>query len=543
MLESFSWTIIFLVALTALALVLLVVLVWYCCIRRGPCGPQGISAADQLSIVTFVEFYRVSNIDIPADLFELKSVTWRRFRPVVYAVHPVDQWSDLLGGSAKGFLVQPAKDINYTLQAFQHRVWAAHGDQTVHWPVMLVAQEWRLWAMQKLQLAESPSLETKEDVASRIDWLAESRNLQKAHVSELRRASCWDESDNLSLLLVFRDHVRPILQTVLDTWVSFELQQTFSMKLHNLKTLLYMTVRNALRFIEVVLRRNDLRVHSKLWTMQERVVWPSESLDMLVEHVQALFDLASSTADSAKTTVADKPSNPWMHVTAAGDELSETEQALYDEFLSSHNGAAYGLAQPEYEILTRRYVLLHRWIILVAEASVMVRRLARFAQIGGELFIAASLGKEHVIELLSFAEDAVATLRVHLLEVGEQAQAGWETLRRSNYTSVWSSPGPMDNLRLALAACSDSVASMDEAVNLTAELKGRAERSTCQMLLEEMNQEMESYLNEWAALKTKHGLQSGVRLEAKKTLALSSEARLSCSWGVLDSSAVNVNET
>lgn len=521
---------------TSLTVVIIVVallfiaLVVFLCVRSGPCGPQGIGEDDQKAALTFADLYRLARINVEDDLLEIRPSVWGRYRTYHLTARPATHWGDLIEGSVRGFLVQPAKDINYSLQAFQHRVWKKYGDDMVHWPTIIIAMEWRLWAMGSLQKIERPSLEAKEEITQRVLFIEESRNLQTTEVSELRNAKCWDETDDLSLLLVFRDHVKPLLQTVLDTWESFELQQSFGMQLHNLKALLDMTTMSSLRFIEVALRRDEIRVHSKLWRDPEStIVQPDESLQALVDHIQAMFEAASTTVsndthssapDSTKAA-AESSGHPhartsWEFLPPDTDEFSQGEQRLYDSWMSAYRGSVFGLSQEDYEVLITRYVLLHRLILTVAEASVITRRMARFAQIGGELFLAKALNKDHVLELLTFASDSVEHLKKHMLEVGEQAQTGWETLRRGSHESNWCSTGPMDSVRLALAARLDTCNAVAEAVHITKDLKSRAEQSSSDALLEELNQEMTSYLDEWEHLKARHQVTSAARFQVKQ---------------------------
>jgi len=165
----------------------------------------------------------------------------------------------------------------------------------------------------------------------------------------------------------------------------------------------------------------------------------------------------------------------------------------------------YGITKGDLEVLLQHYVLLHRTIERVAHVAIIIRRISRFSKLGGELFLSKALNKDHLIELFTFVVESLRCSGKCIDAVCEQAQRGWEKLRRGSTNSSWSNSGPVDNLRLALSAKANIVTTVRDGIIIARDLSSRADRSAAEKVYEKADAELESYLLEWGRVKEEYG--------------------------------------
>ncbi|CAE7199841.1 unnamed protein product [Symbiodinium pilosum] len=258
------------------------------CVRRGWVGPPRLQPGDLRALTTFSEAYRIADLKLDADVLSHEVETWCLIGQRICATSPIVNWSEMFSGAPRGFLVDLAKGIDTELLAFQHRVWLSKGDFTAHLPTVLVAQEWRRWAMEDLQNAVTPDEEHREaghswisSPASRhliddafadyltpyalslsIKWIDDIRDLSLLGNAQLRETQCWDDTDSLSLLITFRERILPELRKYYSNWSVFEMMQSFSAGAGDVVAYFTQTLRNTMRFLEKIFCTYELRLNN-----------------------------------------------------------------------------------------------------------------------------------------------------------------------------------------------------------------------------------------------------------------------------------------
>eukprot|EP00439_Symbiodinium_sp_Y106_P086581 s632_g34.t1 len=230
-----------------------------CCLRAGCCGPFGLGSGDVRAFQVFNDLYRFNEIEVEEGFFDTEvSSEYCRLRRYVRPKKPALNWSSLKVGASKGFLVEVGREIDRELLAFQHAMWNAKGDNAIHYPVFMIAQEWREWVMDKFQNLACSHL-SSEMIAQRIAWISDAREVGRREIVQLRHSTGWDESAELSLLQVLRDIGRE-LRSIHDKWRYFQLQQGFSRQAGIICGFLVQLIRCGVRFLHKLLNQEELRL-------------------------------------------------------------------------------------------------------------------------------------------------------------------------------------------------------------------------------------------------------------------------------------------
>eukprot|EP00438_Fugacium_kawagutii_P001709 Skav202851 [mRNA] locus=scaffold2311:111875:121786:+ [translate_table: standard] len=251
--ETIAW----IAGVSSVVLGIFIICCTICCIRRGCCGPRSLRKGDTAALATFRDIYFYQQIEIPEGFFDKVEESafcrlWRYERPS----KPVIKWSSMFASSSAGFLVPMAREIDDMLLAWQQRMWKAKGDFVANFPTFLVAQEWREWAMTELQRVEEPTVEHKEMLDRRLRWIANAREVSRNEIMDLRDTEGWDESDDLSLLVVLRQHVGRKLRLTHDRWPSYQLQLSFEHQAEMVNGFLTQFVRSGAIFLQRILRQD-----------------------------------------------------------------------------------------------------------------------------------------------------------------------------------------------------------------------------------------------------------------------------------------------
>ncbi|CAE8634839.1 unnamed protein product [Polarella glacialis] len=511
--------------IVVIVLVLLLVLAAcavYPILKNGPCGPSSLLKVDILAFTTFADLYFESGIEVVETTFKTTDGVWCWVRAHRVAIAPANKWSGLTGTASRGFMVNTASTINECLQSFQYRVWQRNGDFCVNFPVLIVAQEWRQWANEVLQHHQTPDVETKAEINQRLSWIRSACDLSISGVAGLRETQCWDDNEDLSLYTVLQDHVGKDLQLVSDRWDYLMLQVTFGDQLKNAFELVKRIIRSMLRLLETVLCRCSIRVASRVNNGEEpkdRSALDGPLYQMAKTLAECLLDPSMKTAPSAADLDAtvnpmtqgrfDLPFKIKEAESADAQSLLETagEKVMRDSLLEMGAGA-FGLSQSCFEKLVEKVVFFFRTVDAVTDACFMVRFLARFSQLGGQMFLNQNLDREHAIQSMVFALETVAEAEDQANRICDIARTGWDALRRQKQSSNWCSTGPFDNFRIALQAKGDMHKIVEEVISILHELQGRANQALgpeTKHLSTSMDSELAGYQNLWGRLKKRRG--------------------------------------
>lgn len=453
-------------------------------------GPPSLKDEEVHAFRTLLGLYRESGIAVEEGRFQTVVSRWLRVRKSCRAARPASQWAHIQSVASRGFLVEDAKSADQALLAFQHRVFQQHGEIAVELPSFVAAQEWRVWAMASLQSHQLPSLEARRSVEQRLAWIEAARNLVIGDVVDLRKTRCWDDLGDLSLLQVLRDRIMPRLKGVLSNWTAYELQLSLGEQLRSLADLLERHVQEGIRFLEVVLRQDELRIESQLPRGLEQCKSAADRLLLqLISHRDR--QLAPSDARKRRRLEIEGP---------RGDRDIAAPSAPES---SGHGSASsYGLQAQELDLLHRSVQKHHETLAKVVSLARAVRGLRSFAHLGGELFFVKVLSRSHVLEVLAYVSDALRTSRQEVTEIADGAQRGWEQLRRARARdSVWSSSGPFDNVRLAWSGKEALVLTASEGLPIIEDLCQRVQGFSCESVGDALNDAVRGYLEDWRGIR------------------------------------------
>eukprot|EP00927_Polykrikos_kofoidii_P069129 TRINITY_DN64510_c0_g1_i1.p1 TRINITY_DN64510_c0_g1~~TRINITY_DN64510_c0_g1_i1.p1 ORF type:complete len:565 (+),score=51.40 TRINITY_DN64510_c0_g1_i1:41-1735(+) len=507
-------------------------------LRFGFVGRHSLREADVRALCTLVDVYKKVGIDIEEEDF--KTVRHRYFmvRELIQAARPVLNWSDVREGLVQGLLVESAKRLDHVFLLFQHRVWKRHGDLAPHLPVTIISREWRNWVMGSFQHTNLLKSAARASIEMRVSWIDSVRDVTAGNTRDLRQTFCWDEGDEHSMLLVFRDFVKPVLLRILSTWSTYEIQQSFGDRLRSLQATLAQTVMNGIRFLEEVVCMDELSVCSRCLPSGQ----PPTDLQRL-SHALRIFCMGKlpNVADVSRESVLDARTDhcaqstggtgvgegtSWLSEYGGAQSrdlsFSEAEHVLTrvpaissEQFLhrDGHQSwlapsESYGLQKSRFGGFVREIVQFHVTVSLLARAAVLAGILGKFAYAGGELFLAAKIDREHVVQVLAFVSGLLRASQQAVADIGEAAQCGWEELRRKRLSNPWSNDTPLDHCRIALNARSDILNGFAEAIEIVRGLQSQVEGFSATSFHDSLSVSVTEYLREWKSTQEASSLAS-----------------------------------
>lgn len=529
-------TVAWIAGVSSVVLGVIIILSTLCCIRCGCCGPRTLKKGDVAALATFKDMYFYQQIDIPQGSFDKAEESaycklWTYKRPS----KPVLNWSSLMNSSSSGFLQPIAREIDDYLLAWQHRMWNAKGDFVSNFPTFLVAQEWREWAMTELPRIEAPHMEYKEMLDRRLRWIANAREVARTEIMDLRSAVGWDETDELSLLVVLRQHVGRQLRLVHDRWSSYQLQLSFEKQADMMNGFLTQFVRSGANFLKRILRQDKVNDKDFLNVVESGNIlsqpcgfcssykkWEAHALDRELEkwiEEVALFDpqfpsksrtlffsgkRLKELEDGTSKVRPLQPLSPF----AKWDEsrLDFTEREMANEVLKGLKADQFGLKEHEFKVMVQRAVTMLSALKYCTVSLMVIESLKHFARLGGALFLAEKMSSDHVVEIMKFVGLSLDSAESDLIAVADTAQAGWSNLRRGDYQSNWSNTSPVDNVRAALHVKTDMVKMARDAretVKLVQAEATKAEKVEASDVEEKLESELKFHLQLWQLI-SKH---------------------------------------
>jgi len=481
--ETLAWV----VGCSSVAVGLTFICCTICCVRRGCCGPRSLTKGDVDALATFKDIYFYQRIDIREGYFDQADETaYCKLRKYTLPSKPVATWSSLMHGSSSGFLVHIAKEIDEHLLAYQHRMWKAKGDFVSYMPTFLVAQEWREWAMTELQRIESPDLEHKEMLDRRLRWIANAREVARTEIMNLRHAEGWDETDELSLLVVLRQYVGRELRMVHDRWSCYQMQLSFEFQASQITGFMTQFVRSGANFLRKILRQDKVQDNDFILVVESGniltkpctfcngvAIYEQHALDRQLEHwleevslfdaqfpskFRALFFTEKRLKELEDGTAKIQPLKP-LSPFAKWDEsrLDFEEREVAEEVITGFKPEQFGLEEQDFKVMVQRCVTMFSALKYCTASIMVIESLKNFARLGGALFLAEQMSTEHVAEIMTFISMCVESTESDLIAIADKAQAGWSNLRRGDHQSPWSNTDPVDNVRAALHVKSDMI--------------------------------------------------------------------------------------
>jgi len=508
----------------ALLAVLAVVLLVVAAIKLGWIGPPSLKENDLAALKTFSDVYRIAQLELEEDVLGHKTETFYYIGERQVAVTPALEWNDQYPSALRGFLIQIAKKIDDGLFHFQCRVWMEHGAFTEHLPVILVAQEWRRWAMEVLQHNLSPKTEVKVELTRRLDWIETIRDLSLNGVANLRNTPYWNDSDELSLLVVLRTDIARELRSYVDHWDVLELQQGFAGTAGEVTAFITFELRNSIRFLERIYCHDELRLHqmtskSKSWfTPIERELLDLQDSAQIWNETfprcfRDKFDNQEQFEQWFNSRTRGRPTS-YQNVVAKTPVLNDFERTRVQKYLPSYQHWRYGLStQQELVRMMESSVVLIDQLYVLLDAALLMMSLQNFASLGGSnFFLAGIVSVEHARGVMDFIDNVVREVKLHVCRMGDIAQGGWSNLRRGRKNSWFSSSGPLDNMRLAM----NNEENVDKiAANASGMMRYlKAHITSCRVVdskqeEEALSKEIEYFKRFWEALSKKHQIDEG----------------------------------
>lgn len=443
--------------------VALVVLLFVLCVKMGWIGPPSLKEDDLVALKTFNDTYRMVQLELEEDVLGHEPQSFWMIGERQIATSPAVEWNELFPSALRGFLIQLAKKIDEQMFHFQCRVWIDKGPFMEHLPVVLVAQEWRRWAMEMLQHNLSPKPEIKVDLLRRLDWIETIRDLSLNGVTNLRKTPYWDDSDELSLLVVLRRDIAGELRRYADNWDLLELQQGFAGTAGEVTAYITQELRESVRFLERIYTYDELRLHSmkadsKRWftPIEQELLELQKNANIwdekFPESFRDQFEDEAGFEAWFKSHTKGRPTS-YKDVVAENPVLSDFERSRVQKYLSSYGHWRYGLStQQELVRMMESSVVLLDQLYVLLDAVLLMMSLQNFASLGGtNFFLAGVVSVDHAKGVMNFIDETVREVKLHVCRIGDIAQGGWSNMRRGRKTSWFSSPGPLDNMRLAMS--------------------------------------------------------------------------------------------
>lgn len=501
--------------------VALVVLLFVLCVKMGWIGPPSLKEDDLVALKTFNDTYRMVQLELEEDVLGHEPQTFWMIGERQIATSPAVEWNELFPSALRGFLIQLAKKIDEHMFHFQCRVWIDKGPFMEHLPVILVAQEWRRWAMELLQHNLSPKPEIKVDLLRRLDWIETIRDLSLNGVTNLRKTPYWDDSDELSLLVVLRRDIASELRKYADHWDLLTMQQGFAGTAGEVTAYITQELRESVRFLERIYTYDELRLHlmkpdSKRWfsPIEQELLDLQKTADIwndkFPESFRDQFEDEAGFEAWFKSHTRGRPTY-FKDVVAENPVLSDFERSRVQKYLHSYGHWRYGLStQQELVRMMESSVVLLDQLYVLLDAVLLMMSLQNFASLGGtNFFLAGVVNVDHAKGVMNFIDETVREVKLHVCRIGDIAQGGWSNMRRGRKTSWFSSPGPLDNMRLAMSN-EDNVEQI--AANASGMIRSlKAHITNCRIVdgeLEEksLSKEIEYFKRFWEALSRVHNI-------------------------------------
>mmetsp|Transcript_40829 Transcript_40829/g.94716 ORF Transcript_40829/g.94716 Transcript_40829/m.94716 type:complete len:575 (+) Transcript_40829:102-1826(+) len=502
--------------------VLIVVCMGVLCVRRGWVGPPRLKPGDLRALTTLSDTYRIAQLELDADVLGYETDTWCYVGQLPLATSPVENWSEMFSSAPRGFLVELAKGIDMEMLAFQHRVWLAKGDFCAHLPTVLVAQEWRRWAMEDLQMALSPDAVHKEAIRRRLKWIDDVRDLSLLGVSQLRETQCWDDSDDRSLLVTLRSRIHPELRKYYNNWSVFEMLQDFSVGAGDVVSFCTQLLRNSIRFSEKVFCTHELRLTNLQGNAKDQKLAVDRQILQFAEHA-GLFNSSFPESFRAKFLAPDeleklekevagsvrKPPSTYRTVVTSPQDMLEEEKQKVKDLQKNYRSWQFGLQKNEQEFveMLRHYVVMMEHSYVLLDVILLLVSIENFARLGGANLLSDVVDKAHGQSVLSFAKDEVSEVKQNLVHIADIAQGGWSNLRRKTQDSPWSNRSPLDNLRMAINLMETVERIFENTVQTLQVLKGKISKARAGGdPSKELSAEVKFYHRFWEIMVRKHKL-------------------------------------
>ncbi|CAJ1352828.1 unnamed protein product, partial [Effrenium voratum] len=439
----------------SVVVVLVVLVLFVVCVRTGLIGPKSLQPADLKALKTFSDSYRISQLELEEDVLAHEMESFWYIGQRYITLSPVEDWNELYPSALRGVFIDLAKNIDHAMLGFQYRVWTAKGKFSVHFPVMLVAQEWRRWAMRDLQHFTTPTPELKDALIRRSELIEHMRDLSMNGVATLRDTPCWDETDDLSLLVVLRAQVAKELRSYVQNWELLEMQQTFVSAATDSVEYLVQLSRCSASFLQKIFCTDELKLKTrdetrKVWDpiargVQELESWaglwnedfPHSFFDHFCDEFNSpeMFeDLQKQFDDSARPT-------DFFTVAKHPDDMNPDEKEQVASFMRSYWASSYGLTQPELTQMMRHAVVLTEQSYILLDVILLMMSLENFASLGGygSMFLSGIIKLEHAQNVLSFCEDT-ATRSEFIVAPRDFCQTGF-----AGNVQLWELSRPVGN--------------------------------------------------------------------------------------------------
>ncbi|CAE7456485.1 unnamed protein product [Symbiodinium natans] len=495
------------------------------CVHRGWVGPLRLQPGDLRALTTFSDAYRIADLELEADVLSYEVENWCCIGKRISATCPILDWSEMFSGAPRGFLVDLAKGIDTELLAFQHRVWLSKGDFAAHLPTVLVAQEWRRWAMEELQHAVSPKEEHREAIRRRIKWINNIRDLSLLGVAQLRDTQCWDDSDSLSLLITFREHILPDLRKYHNNWSVFEMMQSFSAGAGDVVGFFTQTLRNTMRFLEKVFCTSELRMNPLQGKAKDMNNLVDRNVMEFIEY-SGLFhssfpeNFRSKFFDPEQlkrleeevVNSASSPPSTFRTVRKHPEDMADVEKEHVRAMQKEYSSSQFGLQANEGEFIEmlRHYVVLLRHCYVLLDVVLLLTSIQSFARLGGTSLMADLVSKPHGQSVMSFAKTEVSEVKQNLVQIADIAQGGWSNFRRQSWQwrhSPWSNLSPLDNVRMSINLMDTVERTYENAIHKIGVLKAQiAKARGGGDSSRELSAEVQFYHKFWDLLVKKHSV-------------------------------------
>eukprot|EP00435_Cladocopium_sp_Y103_P049656 s985_g15.t1 len=365
---------------------------------------------------------------------------------------------------------------------------------------------------------------------------------------DLRNAVGWDETDDLSLLVVLRQHVGRQLRLIHDRWSSYQLQLSFEKQADMMNGFLTQFVRSGANFLKRILRQDKVNDRDFLNVVESGNIftqpcsfcssykkWEAHALDRELEHWVEEEKRLKELEDGTSKVRPLQPLSPF----AKWDEsrLDFTEREMADEVLKGLKAAA-------------RFGGFWGWDWQVS--LMVIESLKHFARLGGALFLAEKMSSDHVVEIMKFVGLSLDSAESDLIAVADFAQAGWSNLRRGDHQSHWSNTAPVDNVRAALHVKTDMVKMARDAretVKLVQAEATKAEKVEASDVEEKLESELKFHLQLWQLIskhfektarkgeeKQQKSRASGEPEDPNDKVKLQAWLHFGNGWGIIDAS-------
>ncbi|CAE7942642.1 unnamed protein product, partial [Symbiodinium sp. KB8] len=298
-----------------------------------------------------------------------------------------------------------------------------------------------------------------------IKWIDDIRDLSLLGVAQLRDTQCWDDSDDLSLLIAFRERILPELRKYYSNWSVFEMMQSFSVGTGDVVSYFTQTLRNTMRFLEKVFCTYELRLKNLQGKAEDQKHLVDRNVLEFCEYAglfnssfpqnfrSKFFDpeqLKQLEAEVNKSSAS--PPSTFRKVRNHPEEMADVEKDHVKAMQREYFPSQFGLKEHQDEFLEmlRHYVVLLRHCYVLLDLILLLTSIQGFARLGGTNLLTDLVSKAHGQSVMSFAKDEVSEVKQNLVQIADIAQGGWSNFRRQRRDSAWSNKSPLDNVRMSI---------------------------------------------------------------------------------------------